>query len=142
MLYSTTELFSCRQLVASAVNYFLLPQHADITPTGITYVTYIHTSYYQIHNEILQKADSTLLSFSNVVSVCVTVFIIIFLRVTRWSVCVYHFHCRVVTFSLKSADIKFQHHRHRQIRRPHHRLGNIHYYKIETYYKHHHCPGC
>ena len=26
--------------------------------------------------------------------------------------CVYHFYCRVVTFSLKSADIKFQHHRH------------------------------
>ena len=34
-------------------------------------------------------------------------------------VCVYHFYWRVVTFSLKSADIKFQHYHHRQIRRPH-----------------------
>ena len=57
---------------------------------------------------------------------CVTVFFtIIFLRVTRWSVCVcvcvcvYHFYWRVVTFSLKSADIKFQHYHHRHIRRPH-----------------------
>ena len=43
---------SCSSIVsvdAPAVNFFFLPQHADITPTGIPLVLGVYTSYYQIH---------------------------------------------------------------------------------------------